>query len=81
MVAINNIKLSIDLEIKGLSDKKLEKLIKKFDNGELSFEELNAIFVISERKYLISSINYPIINRPIDKEDVVIKEIKINMIA
>jgi len=72
---INNIKVSIEVNLMGLSDKKyLEiqaKLIKNIIDTEaprLSFDELDKILCIKKRKYVSKSIQYPEINRVDDDE-------------
>jgi len=76
---INNIKVSIEVNLMGLSDKKyLEiqaKLIKNIidtDAKKLSFDELNEILFIKDREYVSKSIQYPEMNK-LDDNDFTIK--------
>lgn len=61
---INNVQIGINLELLGMSDNELLKLVNKINNGnrKLSFEELEKIFYISNRDYYISSIELPDLN-------------------
>lgn len=72
---IHNIKVTIEVDLINLSQEKyLEvqgKLIKNIidtDAPKLSFDELNEILFIKDRKYVSKSITYPEMNRLDDNE-------------
>jgi hypothetical protein len=62
---IHNIELSINLEVMGLSHEQLFEITDKLavNNEKISFEELNKIFMISDRPYHIRSIDLPEFNK------------------
>lgn len=72
---IHNIKVTIEVDLIGLSQEKyLEiqaKLMKNIidtDAKKLSFDELNEILFIKDREYVSKSIQYPEMNRLDDNE-------------
>jgi len=76
---IHKIELNINLDVIGLS---LEKLLQITDNlvscdGKISFDELNKIFIISDRPYHVSSIDFP----KLDSDDFSIKTTKIEIVG
>jgi hypothetical protein len=72
---MHNIKVSIEVDLINLSqDKYLDiqgKLIKNIidnDAEKLSFDELDKILHIKNRKYVSKSITYPEMNKPDDND-------------
>ncbi|MDA3779296.1 MAG: hypothetical protein PF487_03540 [Bacteroidales bacterium] len=66
---IHKLNIKIDIELFGLSDKeylKIQSVLAKKMIGDyvtnMSFNELNELFFLSKRKYLIKTIEYPEIN-------------------
>jgi hypothetical protein len=77
---IHNVDVTINLRMQGLSRKDLLKLTDKLinaQNGEISFEDLDKILILSARPYHIASIEFP----DLSTEDYFIKQTKIDIIA
>jgi hypothetical protein len=63
---INNLEIKINLKLIGVSDNRLLELINNMrltDTGSISFEELNKILHISSRKYVVSEVDMPTLER------------------
>ena len=76
---INNVQITINLELLGMSTNQLLNLINKINktNGKISFEELEKMFIISGRDYFITTIEMPDLSD--DKNDFEIKTAKIEI--
>jgi len=77
---IHTIEFTIGIELMGLTDgaycevlNKFEEQIQKYgdlsNNYKLSFEELNELFSLTDRKYIVKSIEYPDMVRTKDDDD------------
>jgi hypothetical protein len=77
---IHNIEFTIGIELMGLPDEtyfiilnKFEKQIQKYakstNDHKLSFKELNKLFSLIDRNYIVKSIEYPEMIRTKDDED------------
>lgn len=74
---IHNINLNINLEINGLSRNNLMKIVDIVanGNGKMTFDELDKLFYLSPRAYIVASVDLP----DLATKDYFIKETKIEI--